>query len=166
MFGFPLLPWFQTRFSYMSIPTSISFANTGMIPWISHRHDSSNRSYSHAHSLHIMLPIHILWSFLKVPNYTYHRIKVRKALPEASLLGEPRVNLTALYYRNLRLVSKDEDAQGQQYLTPLIVGSPWKVFKTNASLGNHASPVSSFPAVNIARQRSTTNIATKTLGKK
>ena len=52
----------------------------------------------------------------------------RKALAEPSLPGDPqtydarskrsRVPLTTLYYRNHRRRSKEEKAQGQQYLTP------------------------------------------------
>jgi hypothetical protein len=55
--------------------------------------------------------------------------RASKALAEASLPGEPRtydatskrsgVPLTTLYHRHHKRRSKEEKAQGQQYLTPL-----------------------------------------------
>jgi hypothetical protein len=103
--------------------------------------------------------------------------RVSKALAEASLPQEPQmydarskrsgVPLTTLYYyynhgRRLR----EEKAQGQQYLTPLEGKALEKHLKLMADLGNPIR-IKCLPslAFSIARQRSTTNTATKPRGK-
>ncbi|OCK75556.1 hypothetical protein K432DRAFT_254161, partial [Lepidopterella palustris CBS 459.81] len=72
--------------------------------------------------------------------------RASKALAEASLLGEPRtydarskrsrVPLTTLYHRDHRQRSKEENAQGQQYLTPPEEKALKKYLKLMADLGN------------------------------
>lgn len=72
--------------------------------------------------------------------------RASKALVEASLLGEPRtydatlkrngVPLTTLYYRDYRRRSKEEKAQGQQYLTPSEKRAFKKYLELVAGLGN------------------------------
>jgi hypothetical protein len=72
--------------------------------------------------------------------------RASKALAEASLLGEPQtynarskrsgVPLTTLYYRDHRRPSREEKAQGQQYLTPLEEKALKKYLKLMADLGN------------------------------
>ena len=91
-----------------------------------------------------------------------------KALAEASLPGEPRtydarskrsgVPLTTLYYRNHGRRSKEEKAQGQQYLTPSEEKALERYLKLMADLGNPVR-IKFLPllAFSIARQRSTTN---------
>ena len=69
-----------------------------------------------------------------------------KALAEPSLPGEPRtydaiskrsgVPLTTLYYRNHGRRSKEEKAQGQQYLTLPEEKALKKYLKQMADLGN------------------------------
>jgi hypothetical protein len=98
-----------------------------------------------------------------------------KALAEPSLLGEPRtydaiskrsgVPLTTLYYRNHRRRSKEEKAQGQQYLTLLEEKALEKYLKLMANLRNPVR-IKFLPALafSIARQRSM-NKATKPPGK-
>jgi hypothetical protein len=98
-----------------------------------------------------------------------------KALAEPSLPGEPRtydaiskrsgVPLTTLYYRNHGQRSKEEKAQGQQYLTPSEEKALEKYLKLMADLGNPVR-IKFLPALafSIARQRSM-NKATKPLGK-
>jgi len=91
-----------------------------------------------------------------------------KALAEASLPGEPRtydaiskrsrVPLTTLYYRNHGRRSKEEKAQGQQYLTPSEEKALERYLKLMADLGNPVR-IKFLPslAFSIARQHSTTN---------
>ena len=98
-----------------------------------------------------------------------------KALAEPSLPGEPRtydaiskrsgVPLTTLYYRNHGRRSKEEKAQGQQYLTPSEEKALEKYLKLMADLGNPVR-IKFLPALafSIARQRSM-NKATKPPGK-
>ena len=72
--------------------------------------------------------------------------RASKALAEASLPGEPRiydarskrsvVPLTSLYYRNLGRRSKEDKAQGQQYLTPSEEKALERYLKLMADLGN------------------------------
>ena len=72
--------------------------------------------------------------------------RASKALAEASLPGEPRtydaiskrsgVPLTTLYHRYHRRRSKEEKAQGQQYLTPSEEKALEKYLKLMADLGN------------------------------
>jgi hypothetical protein len=95
-----------------------------------------------------------------------------KALAEASLPGEPRtydarskrsgVPLTTLYYRDHGRRSKEEKAQGQQYLTPSEEKALEKYLKLTADLGNPVR-IKCLPSLAfvIARQRSTTKKATK-----
>jgi hypothetical protein len=102
--------------------------------------------------------------------------RASKALAEASLPGEPRtydarskrsgVPLTTLYYRKHGRRSKEEKAQGQQYLTPSEEIALEKYLKLMADLGNpvRIKCLSSL-AFNIARRRSTIHIATKPPGK-
>jgi hypothetical protein len=99
-----------------------------------------------------------------------------KALAEPSLPGEPQtydaiskrsgVPLTTLYYRNHGRRSKEEKAQGQQYLTLSEEKALEKYLKLMADFGN---PVQikflRSLAFSIARQRSTTNKAIKPPGK-
>ena len=98
-----------------------------------------------------------------------------KALAEPSLLGEPQtydaiskrsgVPLTTLYYRNHGRRSKEEKAQGQQYLTPSEEKALEKYLKLMADLGNPVR-IKFLPALafSIAHQRSM-NKATKPPGK-
>ena len=76
------------------------------------------------------------------------------------------VPLTTLYYRNLGRRSKEEKAQGQQYLTPSEEKALEKYLKLMADLGNpvQIKRLSSL-TFSIAYQRSTTNTATKPPGK-
>jgi hypothetical protein len=98
-----------------------------------------------------------------------------KALAEASLPREPRtydatskrsrVPLTTLYYRDHRRRSKEEKAQGQQYLTPSEEKALEKYLKLMADFGNPVQIKCLLTlAFSIAHQRST-NKATKPLGK-
>ena len=74
------------------------------------------------------------------------RNRASKALAEASLPGEPRtydarskrsgVPLTTLYYREHGRPSKEEKAQGQQYLTPSEEKALKKYLKLMADLGD------------------------------
>jgi hypothetical protein len=101
--------------------------------------------------------------------------RASKALAEASLPGEPRtyaatskrsgVPLTTLYHRDHGRRSKEEKAQGQQYLTPSEEKALEKYSKLMADFGNPLR-IKCLPALDfsIARQRST-NKATKPLGK-
>jgi hypothetical protein len=98
-----------------------------------------------------------------------------KALAEASLPGDPRtydarskrsgVPLTTLYYRDHGRRSKEEKAQGQQYLTLSEEKALEKYLKLMADLGNPMR-IKCLPslAFSIARQRST-NKATQPPGK-
>ena len=113
----------------------------------------------------------------KVHRYCFMSNRTSKALADASMLGEPRpydarskrsgVPLTTHYYRNLRRRSKQEKAQGQQYLTPSEEKALEKYLKLMADLGNPVR-IKGLPSLtfSIARQRSTTNTATKSPGKK
>jgi hypothetical protein len=101
--------------------------------------------------------------------------RASKALAEASLPGEPQtydarskrsgVPLTTLYYREHGRPSKEEKAQGQQYLTPSEEKALKKYLKLIADLGNPVR-IKCLPALafSIARQRST-NKAAKPPGK-
>jgi hypothetical protein len=101
--------------------------------------------------------------------------RASKALAEASLPGEPRtydatskrsgVPLTTLYHRDHGRCSKEEKAQGQQYLTPSKEKALEKYLKLMANLGNPVR-IKFLPALafSIARQRSM-NKAIKPLGK-
>jgi hypothetical protein len=101
--------------------------------------------------------------------------RASKALAEPSLPGEPRtydarskrsgVPLTTLYYREHGRPSKEEKAQGQQYLIPSEEKVLEKYLKLMADLGNPVR-INCLPALtfSIARQRST-NKAAKPLGK-
>ena len=72
--------------------------------------------------------------------------RASKALAEASLPGEPRtydarskrsgVPLTTLFYRDHGRPSREEKAQGQQYLTPSEEKALEKYLKLMADLGN------------------------------
>jgi hypothetical protein len=98
--------------------------------------------------------------------------RASKALAEASLPGEPRtydarskrsgVPLTTLYYRDHGRRSKEEKAQGQQYLTPAKEKALVMYMKQMADLGNLIR-IKYIPslAFSIARRRSTTNRPTK-----
>jgi len=96
--------------------------------------------------------------------------RASKALAEASLPGEPRtydarskrsgVPLTTLYYRDHGRPSREEKAQGQQYLTPSEEKALEKYLKLMADLGNPVR-IKCLPtlAFSIARQRSTNKAA-------
>ncbi|PQE29011.1 hypothetical protein CJF30_00004068 [Rutstroemia sp. NJR-2017a BBW] len=98
--------------------------------------------------------------------------RASKALAEASLPGEPRtygarskrsgVPLTTIYHRDHGRRSKEKKAQGQQYLTPSEEKALEKYLKLIADLGNPVR-IKYLPslAFSIARQRSTTDKATK-----
>jgi hypothetical protein len=98
--------------------------------------------------------------------------RASKALVEASLPGEPRtydaiskrsgVPSSTLYYRDHGRRSREEKAQGQQYLTPSEEKALEKYMKQMADLGNPVR-IKYIPslAFSIARQRSTANKATK-----
>jgi hypothetical protein len=98
--------------------------------------------------------------------------RASKVLAEVSLPGEPRtydaiskrsgVRLTTLYHRHYGRRSKEEKAQGQQYLTPLEEKALEKYLKLIANLGNPVQ-IKCLPslAFSIARQRSTTQKVTK-----
>lgn len=104
------------------------------------------------------------------------RDRASKALAEASLPGEPRmydarskrsrIYPTTLYHRDHGRRSKEEKAQGQQYLNPSEEKALEKYLKLIADLGN---PIRikflSLLALSIARQRSITNEAIKPPGK-
>jgi hypothetical protein len=72
--------------------------------------------------------------------------RASKALAEASLLGEPQtydakskhsgVHLTTLYHRDHGRRSKEEKAEGHQYLTPPEEKALEKYLKLIADLGN------------------------------
>jgi hypothetical protein len=108
----------------------------------------------------------------KVRRLCFMSDRASKALAEASLPGEPRtydarskrsgVPLTTLYYRNHGRCSKEEKAQGQQYLTPSEEKALEKYLKLMADLGNPMR-IKYLPslAFSITRRRSTTNKATK-----
>jgi hypothetical protein len=98
--------------------------------------------------------------------------RASKALVEASLPGEPRtydaiskrsgVPSSTLYYRDHGRRSREEKAQGQQYLTPSEEKALEKYMKQMADLGTPVR-IKYIPslAFSIARRRSTTNKATK-----
>jgi hypothetical protein len=98
--------------------------------------------------------------------------RASRALAEASLPGEPRtydaiskrsgVPSTTLYYRDHGRPSKEEKAQGQQYLSPSEEKALETYMKQMADLGN-AVRIKYLPslAFSIARRRSTTDKATK-----
>ena len=95
-----------------------------------------------------------------------------KPFIEASLLGEPRtydaiskrsrVPSSTLYYRDHGRRSREEKAQGQQYLTPSEEKALEKYMKQMADLGTPVR-IKYIPslAFSIARRRSTTNKASK-----
>jgi hypothetical protein len=101
--------------------------------------------------------------------------RASKALAESSLPGEPRtydatskrsgVPLSTLFYRAHGRRSRDEKAEGQQYLTSSEEKTLEKYLKLMANLGNPVR-IKYLPALafSIARQRST-NKATKPPGK-
>lgn len=101
--------------------------------------------------------------------------RASKALAEASLPGEPRtydatskrsgVPLSTLFYRAHGRRSREEKAEGQQYLTPSEEKALEKYLKLMADLGNPVR-IKYLPALafSIARQRST-NKAIKPPGK-
>ena len=72
--------------------------------------------------------------------------RVSKALAEASLPGEPRTNdaiskrsgvpLSTLFYRTHGQRSREEKAEGHQYLTPSEEKTLEKYLKPMADLGN------------------------------
>ena len=74
--------------------------------------------------------------------------------------------MTTLYHRDHRRRSKEEKAQGQQYLTPSEEKALEKYLKLIADFGNPVR-IKYLPslAFSIARERSTTNKATKPPGK-
>ena len=76
-----------------------------------------------------------------------------------------RVLLTTIYHCDHRQCSKEEKAQGQQYLTPLEEKALEKYLKLIADLGKPVQ-IKCLPALafSIGCQRST-NKATKPLGK-
>jgi hypothetical protein len=94
--------------------------------------------------------------------------RASKALVEASLPGEPRtydaiskrsgVPSSTLYYRDHGRRSREEKAQGQQYLTPAEEKALVIYMKQMADLGNPGRiKYIPFLAFSIARRRSTTN---------
>jgi hypothetical protein len=102
--------------------------------------------------------------------------RASKALAEASLPGEPRtydtrskrsgVPLTTLYYRDHGRPSREEKAQGQQYLTPSEEKALEKYLKLMAKLGNPVQ-IKCLPslAFSIPHRRAAMNKATKTPAK-
>jgi hypothetical protein len=82
------------------------------------------------------------------------------------LKNRATVPLNTLYHRDHGRRSKEEKAQGQQYLTPSEEKALEKYLKLIADLGNPMR-IKCLPslAFSIARQRSTTNKATKPPGK-
>jgi hypothetical protein len=98
--------------------------------------------------------------------------RASKALAEASLPGEPQtydarskrsgVPLATLYYRDHGRRSKEEKAEGQQYLSPSEEKALERYLKQMADLVNPVR-IRFLPslAFSIARRRSTTNKATK-----
>ncbi|PVH73962.1 DDE-domain-containing protein, partial [Cadophora sp. DSE1049] len=98
--------------------------------------------------------------------------RASRALAEASLPGEPRtydatskrsgVPLATLYHRDHGRPSRDEKAQGQQYLTPPEENALEKYLKLMADLGNPVR-IKFLPslAFSIARRRLKTKKATK-----
>ena len=98
-----------------------------------------------------------------------------KALAEASLPGEPRtydatskhsgVPLTTLYHRDHGRRSKEEKAQGQQYLTPSEEKALEKYLKLMADFGNPVQ-IKCLPALAfIIACQCSTNKVTKPPGK-
>jgi hypothetical protein len=146
--------WLSSR-SFHSIRTPISAQNC---------HFVLSQSNPHPH-LHI-----------RYGGIAFIIDRASKALVEPSLLGEPRtynaiskrsgVPLTTLYYRDHGRRSNEEKAQGQQYLTPLEEKALEKYLKLMADLGNPMR-IKCLPSLAfiIAYWRSTTNKATKLLGK-
>jgi hypothetical protein len=100
--------------------------------------------------------------------------RASEALIEASLPREPynaisnrsKVPLSTLHHRARGRRSKEEEAQGQQYLTPLEEKALEKFLLLMSDLGNpvRIKYLSSL-AFSIARQRSTTNKTIKRPGK-
>jgi hypothetical protein len=106
----------------------------------------------------------------KLQRLCFMSDRASKALAEVPLPGEPGtydarskrsgVPLTTLYYRNQKRPSKEQKAQGQQYLTPSEEKALEKYLKLMADLGNplRIKCLSSL-AFSIARRRSTTHTA-------
>ena len=98
--------------------------------------------------------------------------RANKALIEASLPREPQtydaiskrtgVPSSTLFYRDHGRRSREEKAQGQQYLTPSEEKALEKYMKQMADLGNPVR-IKYIPslAFSVARRRSTANKATK-----
>jgi hypothetical protein len=102
--------------------------------------------------------------------------RASKALAEAPVPGEPQtydarskrsgVPLTTLYHREHGRCSKEQKAQGQQYLTPPEEKALEKFLKLMSDFG-YPARMKFLPslAFSIARQRSTTDKAIKPPGK-